>query len=113
MALVQAADELLLARSPHFPPGMYSALAGFVEPGESLEQCVAREVAGGSRRDAGDAAATSPVQSWPFPHSLMIAFICEWSSGEIRRKPEKSRKQIGSIYCIYRNFRAKSRSLGD
>ena len=38
-------NELLLARSPHFPPGMYSALAGFVEPGESLEQCLAREVA--------------------------------------------------------------------
>ena len=45
MALVRRGRELLLARSPHFPPGMYSALAGFVEPGESLEQCLAREVA--------------------------------------------------------------------
>ena len=45
MALVHRGKQLLLARSPHFPAGMYSALAGFVEPGESLEQCVAREVA--------------------------------------------------------------------
>jgi NAD+ diphosphatase len=62
---------------------MYSALAGFVEPGESLEQCVAREVAeevGVQVRSCRYFAS----QSWPFPHSLMIAFICEWSSGEIR-----------------------------
>jgi NAD+ diphosphatase len=83
MALVHRGNELLLARSPHFPAGMYSALAGFVEPGESLEQCVAREVAaevGVSVRSCRYFAS----QSWPFPHSLMIAFICEWSSGEIR-----------------------------
>jgi len=42
MALVRREKQLLLARSPHFPAGMYSALAGFVEPGESLEQCLAR-----------------------------------------------------------------------
>jgi len=83
MALVHREKRLLLARSPHFPAGMYSALAGFVEPGESLEQCVAREVAeevGVSVRSCRYFAS----QSWPFPHSLMIAFICEWSSGEIR-----------------------------
>src|ERR1700741_4874030 len=45
MALVRRENRILLARSPHFPAGMYSALAGFVEPGESLEQCLAREVA--------------------------------------------------------------------
>jgi NAD+ diphosphatase len=83
MALVKKQDHILLARSPHFPPGMYSALAGFVEPGESLEQCLAREVAeevgvrvGGARYFAS--------QPWPFPHSLMIAFVCEWQSGEIQ-----------------------------
>jgi NAD+ diphosphatase len=83
MALVHRGKQLLLARSPHFPAGMFSALAGFVEPGESLEQCVAREVAeevGVSVRSCRYFAS----QSWPFPHSLMIAFICEWSSGEIR-----------------------------
>ena len=83
MALVRKQHQILLARSPHFPAGMYSALAGFVEPGESLEQCLAREVAeevgvrvGRSRYFAS--------QPWPFPHSLMIAFVCEWQSGEIR-----------------------------
>jgi NAD+ diphosphatase len=83
MALVHRGNEILLARSPHFPAGMYSALAGFVEPGESLEQCVAREVA----EEVGVRVASSRYfasQSWPFPHSLMIAFVCEWSSGEIR-----------------------------
>jgi len=40
MALVKRGREILLGRSPHFPPGMYSALAGFAEPGESLEQCL-------------------------------------------------------------------------
>jgi NAD+ diphosphatase len=85
MALVRRGHELLLARSPHFPPGMYSALAGFVEPGESLEQCVAREVA----EEVGIEVAKPRYfasQSWPFPHSLMIAFVCEWASGEIRRQ---------------------------
>ena len=75
-------DELLLARGPHFPPGMYSALAGFVEPGESLEQCVAREVAEevGVRVQRLRYFASQP---WPFPHSLMIAFVCEWRDGEL------------------------------
>ena len=83
MALVKRERQLLLARSPHFPPGMYSALAGFVEPGESLEQCLAREVAEevGVRVSASRYFAS---QSWPFPHSLMIAFVAEWASGEIR-----------------------------
>jgi NAD+ diphosphatase len=85
MALVRKGREILLARSPHFPPGMYSALAGFVEPGESLEQCVAREVA----EEVGIEVARPRYfasQSWPFPHSLMVAFVCDWTSGEIRRQ---------------------------
>ncbi len=83
MALVKRGRQLLLARSPHFPPGMYSALAGFVEPGETLEQCVAREVA----EEVGVEVANLTYfasQPWPFPHSLMIAFVCDWVSGEIR-----------------------------
>jgi NAD+ diphosphatase len=83
MALVRRRDQLLLARSPHFPPGMHSALAGFVEPGESLEQCLAREIA----EEVGVQISNSRYfasQSWPFPHSMMIAFVCDWSSGEIR-----------------------------
>ena len=83
MALIRRKNELLLARGPHFPPGMYSALAGFVEPGESLEQCLAREV----EEEVGVRISNTRYfasQSWPFPHSMMIAFVCEWSSGEIR-----------------------------
>jgi NAD+ diphosphatase len=83
MALVVRQQQILLARSPHFPPGMYSALAGFVEPGESLEQCLAREVAEEVGVRIG-ACRYFASQSWPFPHSLMIAFVAEWTSGEIR-----------------------------
>jgi NAD+ diphosphatase len=82
MALVRKGRQVLLGRSPHFPPGMYSALAGFVEPGETLEQCLAREVEEevGLRVSQIRYFASQP---WPFPHSLMIAFVCDWESGEI------------------------------
>jgi NAD+ diphosphatase len=83
MALIKKDSQILLARSPHFPSGMYSALAGFVEPGESLEQCLAREVA----EEVGVRISNSRYfasQSWPFPHSLMIAFVADWLDGEIR-----------------------------
>ena len=83
MALVRREGEILLARGPHFPPGMYSALAGFVEPGETLEQCLAREV----EEEVGVKVSRIRYfasQPWPFPNSLMIAFVCDWASGEIR-----------------------------
>jgi NAD+ diphosphatase len=83
MALVTRGRELLLGRSPHFPQGMYSALAGFVEPGETLEQCAAREVA----EEVGVTVTNLSYfasQPWPFPHSLMLAFVCDWAGGEIR-----------------------------
>jgi NAD+ diphosphatase len=87
MAMVRRLpDEVLLARSPRFPPGMYSALAGFVEPGETLEQCLEREVleeVGVRVRNLRYFAS----QPWPFPHSLMIAFVCDWESGEVRANP--------------------------
>jgi len=82
MALVRRGDELLLARSPHFAPGMFSALAGFVEPGESLEHCLHREV----KEEVGIEVTNLRYfasQSWPFPHSLMIAFNCDYASGAI------------------------------
>ena len=83
MALVRREGEILLGRSPHFPPGMYSALAGFVEPGETLEQCLAREV----EEEVGVRVSRIRYfasQPWPFPNSLMIAFVCDWAGGEIR-----------------------------
>jgi NAD+ diphosphatase len=86
MALVRRGHDFLLARSPHFAPGMYSALAGFVEPGETLEQCLAREV----REEVGIEVKNVRYfasQPWPFPHSLMIAFNADWASGEIQIDP--------------------------
>jgi NAD+ diphosphatase len=83
MILIRRGGELLLARSPRFPPGMYSALAGFVEPGETLEECAAREV----REEVGVEIANLRYfasQSWPFPHSLMMAFTADHAGGEIR-----------------------------
>ena len=78
--------ELLLARSPHYVKGMYSALAGFVEAGESLEECVHREV----QEEVGVTVTDLRYfgsQSWPFPHSLMVAYTARWVSGEIVPQP--------------------------
>jgi NAD+ diphosphatase len=86
MALVWRPGALLLARSPHFPPGMYSALAGFVEAGESLEDCLHREVA----EEVGvqvQAPRYYGSQSWPFPHSLMVAYSARYAAGEVRPQP--------------------------
>ena len=88
IVLVQRGDETLLARSPHFTPGVYSTLAGFVEPGESLEECVHREIEEevgvrvGALRYFGS-------QPHPFPHSLMVGFVADWLSGDIRIDPEE------------------------
>jgi NAD+ diphosphatase len=83
MVLVRRGDELLLARSPRFPKGMYSALAGFVEPGETIEQCLEREVLEETAIRVRDVRYFAS-QPWPFPHSLMIAFFAEYESGELR-----------------------------
>jgi len=75
-------DEILLARSPRFPAGMYSVIAGFVEPGETLEQAVHREV----REEVGISVRNIRYfasEPWPFPDSLMIGFVAEHASGEI------------------------------
>jgi NAD+ diphosphatase len=72
--LAEYGDKVLLGRGPGWPPGRYSALAGFIEPGESLEEAVARETfeeAGVRVRDVRYVAS----QPWPFPSSLMVAAI--------------------------------------
>lgn len=78
----EGAGEILLARNHRFPAGMYSVLAGFVEPGETLEECVRREVyeESGIRLDNIRYFGSQP---WPFPHSLMIAFVACYAGGEI------------------------------
>jgi NAD+ diphosphatase len=79
--LVTDGDRALLGRQAQWPTGRYSALAGFVEPGESLEEAVAREV----REEAGvrvDDVRYRSSQPWPFPTSLMLGFSARWAGGE-------------------------------
>ncbi len=82
MCLVTRGDEILLARNVNFPAGRYSALAGFLEAGESIEDAVHREV----EEEVGIKVSNLRYfssQSWPFPHSLMIAFTAEYASGDL------------------------------
>ncbi len=74
--LAEHGGRVLLGRQPVYPPGRYSALAGFVEPGESIEEAVAREFG----EEAGIAVANVRYvasQPWPFPGSLMIACLAD------------------------------------
>jgi NAD+ diphosphatase len=74
--------QILLAHARHFQGGMYSIIAGFVEPGETLEDCVRRE----SMEEVGIRVKNIRYfgsQQWPFPNSLMIGFVADYDSGEI------------------------------
>jgi NAD+ diphosphatase len=79
---VERGDEILLGRSTHFPPGIYSVLAGFVEPGESAEDAVIREVFEETRVVVDDVKYFGS-QPWPYPNSLMLGFTAQYVSGEI------------------------------
>ena len=81
ICLVERAGKAL-ARGPQFAAGMFSCLAGFVEPGESLEEAVAREVLEEVGIEVREIRYFGS-QPWPFPNSLMIGFTAEWRSGEI------------------------------
>ena len=75
-------NQILLARNIRFKLPFYSVLAGFVEPGESLEECVQREI----REEVGLTVKNIRYfgsQPWPFPNSLMIAFVAEYADGDI------------------------------
>lgn len=74
--------EILLTRKPGYAPGRYTVVAGFVEAGETLEQCLAREV----REEVGVEIRNPRYfasQPWPFPNSLVMAFSAEWAGGEV------------------------------
>lgn len=80
--MVVRGDKCILGRSAHFPAGSYSALAGFMEPGESIEEAVRREV----REEVGvEVGNVSYIKSqhWPFPSSLMIGVMAEGLSEDI------------------------------
>lgn len=78
----EAGKRILLARNQRFPPGRFSVLAGYVEPGETLEDCAAREVC----EEVGIRIKNVRYfgsQPWPFPNSLMVGFTAEYEAGEI------------------------------
>jgi NAD+ diphosphatase len=85
--LVVRGNRVLLGRSPGWPGGMYSALAGFVEPGETLEAAVRREVAEETGVTVG-AVRYVASQPWPWPSSLMLGFLAEAETEAIRRDAE-------------------------
>lgn len=83
IVLVTRGDEVLLARANNFPTAFYSTLAGFVEPGETLEEAVRREVG----EEVGitlDNIKYFGSQPWPYPHSLMIGFTADYAGGDIQ-----------------------------
>ena len=79
---VEKGNQILLARSAHFPPEIFSVLAGFIEPGESAEEAVIREVWEETRVVVEDVRYFDS-QPWPFPNSLMLGFTAKYKSGEI------------------------------
>ncbi|MEA2443093.1 MAG: diphosphatase [Thermoleophilales bacterium] len=81
--LVHDGDRVLLGRQARWPAGRYSTLAGFVEPGESLEEAVAREVAEEAGVEIGPPRYRSS-QPWPFPASLMLGFHAAYAGGTAR-----------------------------
>jgi len=82
IGIILNGDDILLARNKLFPDGMFSAIAGFVEASETLEQTFEREI----YEEVGLKVKNIKYfgsQPWPFPNQLMIAFTCEYESGEI------------------------------
>jgi len=81
MLVTDGRERVLLGRGPSWPARRYSALAGFVEPGESLEEAVAREVLEESGVEVGTPRYVAS-QPWPFPGSLMLGFDAPWLGGD-------------------------------
>lgn len=86
IVLIENGDKALLARSPGFPQGLYGLISGFVEPGESIEEAVVREV----MEEVGVSICDIEYfgsQPWPYPDTLMIGFTARYLGGEIRMDP--------------------------
>ncbi|MEH6388321.1 NAD(+) diphosphatase [Pseudomonas profundi] len=86
IVLITRGDEVLLARSPHFRAGFFSTLAGFIEPGESAEECLHREVKEEVNLEVNQLEYLGS-QNWPFPNSLMLGFHACYAGGEIVPQP--------------------------
>lgn len=83
IVLVRRGDQFLMARKKEWPPGRYGLVAGFLDMGESLEECAAREVL----EETGIVVTNVQYvgsQCWPFPSQLMAGFIADYASGEIK-----------------------------
>ncbi|ATI64044.1 NAD(+) diphosphatase [Edwardsiella tarda] len=81
-------DHILLARHNRHRNGIYTVLAGFVEVGETLEQAAAREIMEESNLQIRNLRYVAS-QPWPFPHSLMMAFLADYAAGELRHDPKE------------------------
>ncbi len=82
IVLITRGEEMLLARNANFPAPMYSTLAGFIEPGETAEETLIREV----REEVGvevNNVRYFQSQSWPFPNQLMLGFFADYAGGDI------------------------------
>jgi NAD+ diphosphatase len=103
ITLVHDGDRVLLGRQPSWPPGRFSCLAGFVEPGESLEEAVVREI--------GEEAAVSvsavryvSSQPWPFPASLMLGFEATYAAGD----PHPHDRELEALRWVSREELARA-----
>jgi len=88
IVLVKDGDRCLLARKAGWAPGRYALVAGFVDNGESLESCVAREVKEEVGVDVTDIRYVGS-QNWPFPSQLMVGFVARYAGGEITVDPDE------------------------
>ncbi len=82
ITLVHDGPRVLLSRAPTFPKGMYGLSAGFIEPGETLEQCVHREVREETALEVKNLRYRGS-QPWPMPSQLMVGFFAEYAGGEL------------------------------
>jgi NAD+ diphosphatase len=80
--LAEHEGKVLLGRQPQYPPGRYSALAGFVEVGETIEDAVRRELGEEAGIETGDVSYVTS-QPWPFPSSLMVGCIAQAKGGDL------------------------------
>jgi NAD+ diphosphatase len=106
--LVTDGGRALLGRQARWPTGRYSALAGFVEPGETLEEAVRREV----REEAGveiEHPRYESSQPWPFPTSLMLGFTAAYASGEATIRDE----ELEDVRWFTRDELLEARESGD